>query len=65
MDKQDGADPYNDILSSLKKEGDKGSACCGAVEMNPTRNKEVVTRNHEVSGSSPSLAQWVEDPMLP
>ena len=23
------------------------------------------TRNHEVSGSVPSLAQWVRDPVLP
>ena len=30
----------------------------GAVETNPTKN-------HEVSGSIPGLAQWVEDPTLP
>ena len=33
------------------------SSHCGAVEMNPTRN-------HEVTGSVPGLAQWVKDPAL-
>ena len=30
------------------------SSCLCAVEMNPTRN-------HEIVGSVPSLAQWVKD----
>ena len=33
------------------------SSCHGALETNPTRNREV-------SGSVPGLAQWVEDPAL-
>ena len=32
-----------------------GSSCCDAAETNPTRN-------HEVEGSIPRLAQWVKDP---
>ena len=33
------------------------SFCCGAAETIPTRN-------HEVDGSNPDLAQWVKDPTL-
>ena len=33
------------------------SSRCGAAEINPTRN-------HEVGGSIPGLAQWVKDLVL-
>jgi len=39
-------------------ENKKWSSRLGAVEMNPTRN-------HEVAGSIPGLAQWVKDLALP
>ena len=35
----------------------KSSSRRGAAETNPTRN-------HEVAGLRPGLAQWVKDPML-
>ena len=34
------------------------SSHCGAAEMNPTRN-------HEVVGSIPGVTQWVKDSVLP
>ena len=36
----------------------KGSSCHGIVEMN-------LTRNHEVVGSIPGLTQWIKDPVFP
>ena len=48
--------PANVYLKN--REEKKGSSRCGAAEMNPTRN-------HEVVGLIPGLTQWLKDLMLP
>ena len=44
-------------LSSMVKKACSRSSCHGAAETN-------LNRSHEVVGSIPDLAQWVEDPAL-
>ena len=48
----------NQLCPNKNKFKDLGSSHCGTVEMN-------LTRNHEVEGSIPGLAQRAKDPALP
>ena len=49
---------FTGTVSFRLKNSQDGSSCCGRVEMN-------LTRNCEVAGSIPGLAQWVKDLALP
>ena len=46
------------ILSKVSQKEKDRSSCHGSAATN-------LTRNHEVAGSIPGLAQWVKDPVLP
>ena len=48
----------NNKFKYLKKKRERESSHGGTAETNPTRN-------HEVSGLIPGLAQWVKDLELP
>ena len=48
---------FTPVRMAIIKKSAKRSSHCGAVETN-------LTRNHEVSGSIPGLAQWVKDLVL-
>ena len=45
---------FKETVIKTDKKGSSPSSRCSAVEMN-------ITRNHEVSGSIPGVAQWVKE----
>ena len=46
------------VMNKLLNYSSIGTSCLGAVEMN-------LSRNHEIVGSIPGLPQWVKDLVLP
>ena len=52
------SDPQKPLICSVTKISSFRCSYHGSAVMNPTRN-------HEVAGSTPGLARWVKDPVLP
>ena len=57
-EEEEGREEGKGSIKKKTKEKHSGSSHRGAMETN-------ATRNHEVDGSIPGLAQWVKDPVLP